>query len=353
MANKLKNLHLTKKQVLKSIYRVFLVIIGTFVLAFGTGAFLVPFNLITGGVSGLGILLKEICLTVDIWSYIICWSLFVVGFLTLGVKFTLSTLISTIFYPIFLSIIVRTGISVYFANLLYGKDVASIVNGVVQISPAALGEIDTGKLLIIGLFGGSFVGIGCGITFIGGGSTGGLDIIAFILKKYLNFNVSVTTLIIDTLIIIVGLIVDLVSGGATASNKFIGGLIGIVGAFSCSIAIECIYNGLETSYICDIITSKPEEINNYVKEKLDRTTTIFKVVGGYSQEEKTMLRLVFLKREYSQIKDALAKIDPNAFITFSKAKLVTGEGFEQNETRDSSFISNLIKKNKKQKKDGK
>lgn len=286
MANKLKNLHLTKKQVLKSIYRVFLVLIGTFVLAFGTGAFLVPFNLITGGVSGLGILLKEICLTVDIWSYIICWSLFVVGFLTLGVKFTLSTLISTIFYPIFLSIIVRTGISVYFANLLYGKDVASIVNGVVQISPAALGEIDTGKLLIIGLFGGSFVGIGCGITFIGGGSTGGLDIIAFVLKKYLNFNVSVTTLIIDTLIIIVGLIVDLASGGAAASNKFIGGLIGIVGAFSCAIAIEYIYNGLETSYICDIITSKPEEINNYVKEKLDRTTTIFKVVGGYSQEEK-------------------------------------------------------------------
>lgn len=353
MANKLKNLHLTKKQVIKSIYRVFLVLIGTFVLAFGTGAFLVPFNLITGGVSGLGILLKEICLTVDIWSYIICWSLFVVGFLTLGVKFTLSTLISTIFYPIFLSIIVRTGISVYFANLLYGKDVASIVNGVVQISPAALGEIDTGKLLIIGLFGGSFVGIGCGITFIGGGSTGGLDIIAFVLKKYLNFNVSVTTLIIDTLIIIIGLIVDLASGGATASNKFIGGLIGIVGAFSCAIAIEYIYNGLETSYICDIITSKPEEINDYVKEKLDRTTTIFKVVGGYSQEEKTMLRLVFSKREYSQIKDALAKIDPNAFITFSKAKLVTGEGFEQNETRDSSFISNLIKKNKKEKKDGK
>ncbi len=353
MANRLKNLHLTKKQVLKSIYRVFLVLIGTFVLAFGTGAFLVPFNLITGGVSGLGILLKEICLTVDIWSYIICWSLFVVGFLTLGVKFTLSTLISTIFYPIFLSIIVRTGISVYFANLLYGKDVASIVNGVVQISPVALGEIDTGKLLIIGLFGGSFVGIGCGITFIGGGSTGGLDIIAFVLKKYFNFNVSITTLIIDTLIIIVGLIVDLASGGAATSNKFMGGLIGIVGAFSCAIAIEYIYNGLETSYICDIITIKPEEINNYVKEKLDRTTTIFKVVGGYSQEEKTMLRLVFSKREYSQIKDALAKIDPNAFITFSKAKLVTGEGFEQNETRDSSFISNLIKKNKKQKKDGK
>lgn len=70
-------------------------------------------------------------------------------------------------------------------------------------------------------------------------------------------------------------------------------------------------------------------------------------------KKKNNVKISFFKREYSQIKDALAKIDPNAFITFSKAKLVTGEGFEQNETRDSSFISNLIKKNKKQKKDGK
>ena len=353
MVSKIKNLHLTKRQILKTIFRVFLVLVGTFVLAFGTGAFLVPFNLITGGVSGLGILLKEICLTVDIWSYIICWSLFVIGFLTLGIKFTLSTLISTIFYPIFLSIIVRTGISVYFANLLYGEDVAKIVNGVVQISAADLKEIETGRLLIIGLFGGSFVGIGCGITFIGGGSTGGLDIIAFILKKYLNFNVSTTTLIIDTLIIVVGLIIDLLSGGTSAPSEFMSGLIGIVGAFSCAMAIEYIYNGLETSYVCDIITTKPEEINAYVQEKLERTTTIFKVVGGYSKEDKTMLRLVFSKREYSQIKDALAKIDPDAFITFSKAKLVTGEGFEQNETRDSSFISSLIKKTQKKDKNGK
>ena len=354
MFKKLKEKKITKKQVLKSIYRVFLVLIGTFILAFGTGVFLVPFNIITGGVSGLGILLKNICLTVDIWSYIICWSLFLIGFLLLGIKFTLSTLISTIFYPVFLSIIIRTDFSLYFVNLLAGQEnAASIVNGVITISNSFLGTMDIGRLLIIGLFGGALVGVGCGITFIGGGSTGGLDIVAFIFKKYFNFNVSLVTLLMDTTIIIVGLVVDLVKNDALVFTKFMVGLVGIVGAFSCAFAIEFIYNGLETSYVCDIITKEPDKINEYVQVKLERTTTIFKVVGAYSKEEKTMLRLVFSRREYSQIKDALAKIDPDAFITFTKAKLVTGEGFERNETRDSSFISDMIKKSKEKKRDGK
>ncbi len=350
----LKEKRITKRQVFKFIYRLFLVLLGTFILAFGTGIFLVPFDINTGGVSGLGLLLKELCFTVDIWSYIICWSLFLIGFFLLGIKFTLSTLISTIFYPVFLSLIIRTNFSVYFVNLLAGQEnAASLVNGVITISNTILENMDIGRLLIIGLFGGAFVGIGCGVTFIGGGSTGGLDILAFIFKRYFNFNVSLVTLLMDTSIIIIGLVVNLATNNAMVYIKFIVSLIGIIGAFSCAFAIEFIYNGLETSYVCDIITTEPDKINEYVQTKLERTTTIFKVVGAYSKEEKTMLRLVFSKREYSQIKDALAKIDPNAFITFTKAKLVTGEGFERNETRDSSFISDVVKKAKEKKRDGK
>lgn len=342
-----------KKRVLHTIFNLLLVLLGTFILAFGTGIFLVPFNINTGGVAGLSIVLSKTGIPVDIWSYIICWSLFIISFFILGYKFTLSTLLSTIFYPIFLSIILRTSFSFNIVNLLSGAsnelEFAVLNNGVIYLDPAFLETLNAGRLLLISLFGGLLVGLGCGITFIGNGSTGGLDIIVFILKKYLNVNVSITTFAIDGSIILIGMIIDLVS---TGGDFFITSLVGIVGAISCALAIEIVYNGLETSFICDIITSKSEEINAYVQKELERTVTIFKVVGGYSKEEKTMIRLVFSKREYTKIKDAIAKIDPDAFITFSKAKLVTGEGFSKNESSNKNLISD-IKKLKNRKKDGK
>ncbi len=346
MIKLLKKLNPKKRQVLHTIFKIFLVLLGTFILAFGTGVFLVPFNIITGGVSGISILLGRLnILSVDIWSYIICWSLFIVGFFVLGLKFSLSTLISTIFYPIFLTILLRIGLGEACLSLLCPKNGIVYINGNLSVLPTTIQSLGTGNLLIISLFGGIFVGLGCGITFIGEGSTGGLDILCFIFKKFFNFSVSVTSFILDASVILIGIIVDIVNGGT--STTFMASLIGIIGAFSCAMAIQYIYNGLESSYVCDIITSKPDEVNDYVQKELERTTTYFKIVGGYSKEEKTMIRLVFSKREYTTIKDALSKIDPEAFITFTKAKLVTGEGFENNENSKDLAINSLIKKAKK------
>lgn len=346
MASFINKLNPKKRLVLHTIFKIFLVLLGTFILAFGTGIFLVPFNIITGGVSGISILLGKLnILSVDIWSYIICWSLFIVGFFILGIKFSLSTLISTVFYPIFLSILLRSGIGESCLSLLCPKEGITYVNGNLSVLPSTIESLGSGNLLIIALFGGIFVGVGCGITFIGEGSTGGLDILCFIFKKFFNFSVSVTSFILDSLVILIGIIVDIANHGNC--NTFIASLIGIMGAFSCAVAIQYIYNGLESSYVCDIITSKPDEINEYVQKELERTTTYFEIVGGYSKENKTMIRLVFAKREYTTIKDALGKIDPNAFITFTKAKLVTGEGFQNNENSKDLAIFSMFKKRRK------
>ena len=95
--NKIKNEK--TKNILKRIYHLLLVLIGTFILAFANAFFLVPFNIISGGISGIGIIFSELgILTVDIWQYILCWGLFLIGSLILGFKFTLNTLLSTIFY---------------------------------------------------------------------------------------------------------------------------------------------------------------------------------------------------------------------------------------------------------------
>ena len=88
MANIIKKLNPKMRRVLHTIFKVILVLLGTFILAFGTGIFLVPFNIITGGVSGIAILLGKLNIfSVDIWTYIICWSLFIIGFFVLGLDF--------------------------------------------------------------------------------------------------------------------------------------------------------------------------------------------------------------------------------------------------------------------------
>jgi uncharacterized membrane-anchored protein YitT (DUF2179 family) len=221
------------------------------------------------------------------------------------------------------------------------------INGVIQYVGTGL---DAGSYLLFGIFGGAFVGIGCGITFIGGGSTGGFDILSFIVNKFFGTNVSVNSFFFDAVVVIAGIIVDIVSNDST---KFIGGLVGIVSALVCSVAIEFVYNGLNVAYICDVITSKPDEVTKYVNEKLDRTTTIIDVVGGYSKENKKLVRIVCLRREYLKIKDEMAGIDPTAFMTFSQSKKVSGEGFSKNEKSTNTAASetiNLIKQNKAKRK---
>jgi uncharacterized membrane-anchored protein YitT (DUF2179 family) len=333
-----------KKRILHSVFELFVVLLGTFIVSLGTGIFLTPFSIVSGGVSGLAILLSNAgLLSVDIWSYIICWFLFFAGLLILGLKFSLGTLASTIFYPIFVTLILRTGMIDGILNLMAPNATFEYINGVIQyVGPG----LDAGSYLLFGIFGGAFVGIGCGITFIGGGSTGGFDILSFIINKFFGTNVSINSFFLDAAVVIAGIIVDIVSNDST---KFIGALVGIISALVCSVAIEFVYNGFNVAYICDVITSKPDEVTKYVNEKLDRTTTIINVVGGYSKENKKLVRIVCLRREYLKIKDEMAGIDSSAFMTFSLSKKVAGEGFSKNEKSSNTAARetiNLIKKNK-------
>jgi uncharacterized membrane-anchored protein YitT (DUF2179 family) len=345
-----------KKEIAKVAWKTFQVLFGTFLLAFGTAVFLVPFDIVSGGISGIAIILTNLgYLSVDIWSYIFYRGLFVIGLFVLGMKFTLNTLISTVFYPLFMSLILRTNMSVGLVQLLVGdpSNVVSIVDGVINVATPLT---EAGRLLIIALFGGALVGVGCGITFIGGGSTGGVDIISFTVNKYTGLDVSIMTFIVDFSVIIIGIIVDLTSNG-DHSASFLASLVGIISSLTCSVAIEYVYNRKISSYVCDVITSKTKEINDFVRNELDRSTTIFDVTGGYTSQDKKMVRIVFSKREYIKVKDAIAHIDPSAFMMFYQAKFVGGEGFNKNipSTSNSlSYVNNFLKEKKEdEKKNGK
>lgn len=336
-----------KENLLKNLKNLFLLLAGTFVLSLGSGFLLIPFQIVSGGITGITILTSDF-IPPDVMSFILSWALFIIGFIVLGFKFTVSSLISTIFYPVFLSLIMRTGVLEPFLDVLIPGDVPIIVENGIIMNLDAL-NVDIGLLLIIGILGGAFTGVGCSLTFHAGGSTGGLDILTFIISKFTGVKESIPFFCLDGTIVVSGIIVNIVSGD---NSHLITGIIGIIAAFITSMLIEVIYSGNTSAYMVDIISEKPEEILDFILHDLKRSATIFEVTGGYTKEKRVMIRVCFSRREYVKIKNGIAGIDKKAFCTFSQTLFVGGEGFDSIKTSEFESFKyikkiNKITKNKK------
>lgn len=304
----------------------FLVILGTFLLAFGTVIFLTKCELVSGGLSGIGILVQHQFPDIILYDYVVSGLtviFWIIGLIFLGKDFAIKTGISSLAY---------IGFTFLFNRVEAFNTLAFEITGITQ-----MGQIPaTGNMILCGLFGGIFIGAGCAITFIGGGSTGGVDVITMMAEKFLNIKASITSFVIDAVVIIVGLIV---------MRMPVQGLCGILSSFFSAILIEGIYIRFQTSYQVDIISEKWEEISRYVQDEMGRGATIIPIKGGYKGDDRVMLRVVFSKNEYEQIREYIAKVDSNAFVTFTQTNAVFGEGFK----RHFNLLRSRRKKSKNQK----
>lgn len=282
----------------------FLIIIGSFILAIGTGIFLSRLSIVAGGLSGIGIIIQHYVdfqiLDIVVWAgTAILW---IVGFFTIGKEFSFRTLLSSISYPGFLTLVLRVN---YFQN----------------IAEQVAGDGGPGNILICGLFAGIFIGAGVALTFLGKGSTGGVDTLVFLFAKKTKLKESAWSFIIDGSIIVLSMIL--------VPNQWINSLVGILSAFITAMMIEFIYNANQSSYQIDIISSKWEDISRYAQDELGRGATIIPVKGGYRQEDRIMLRVVLEKRQVEALRKYIAEVDPKAFVTYSQTKAVYGEGFKE------------------------
>ena len=315
MSEKIKDLFrfdFSKQNIIRFLKNSLLVILGSFLIALGTAIFVIPFDLVTGGVSGIGIILNKLIpvewLTVDVWVTILTWVFFFVGLFFLGKNFALQTLIATIFYPFFL------------LGLSKMAD-PNVLNGYFALNgPRYAEQFGQMVLPIASIFGGLFVGAGCAFTFLGGGSSGGADVISFILVKYVFKKTKTSTLffIVDATIIF---------GGAFIMKNMVVSLLGIITAFLTAIVIDKIFLGGSQAFVAFIVSDKYEEINDAVIHKLDRTTTIIEATGGYSKQGKQLLMLTFSIREYSTVQSIINTVDKFAFMTISRAHEINGEGW--------------------------
>ncbi len=297
---------ITREELILQLKNLGLVLIGTLVLAFGCAIFVVPFNLISGGVTGLSIIVDHIigsAIPIDLVIAIITWGLFFLGLFFLGWDFAIKTLASTIVYPIAISA---------FMHLV----TPDVLDGVFYLQGSAHADI---ALIISALFGGLCVGTGCALTFMGGGSTGGVDIIAFIICKYFKrWKSSTVIFIIDATTVILGLFVI---------KDLILTLLGIISAWIAATVIDKIFIGSEKAFTAQIVTPKFEEMNLAIREEVRRTTTMFVAYGGYSREAKTVLSVTFTMRQYADLMNVIKRIDPKAFVSISRAHEINGEGF--------------------------
>lgn len=326
----------TKKEWSVLILKILIVILGTFLVALGNVAFLVPLDINAGGLNGIAIIARFFTqdnykvlvynLVVDILAVI----LWLVGLIFIGKDFAIKTLVATISFPA--------------ANWLFTAcpGVADGLNYLGELLKMAGNGPTAGNFLLAGIFGGVFVGVGVAITFVGGGSTGGVDILTFLMEKYMRIKQSVASFIIDGVIVTVGLVILLPKD----SEFLLPCLSGIISAFMSAIIIEVIFIGSQTSYQVDIISDKWEEISKLVQDEIGRGTTTIPAKGGFHGDERIILRVVFSKHEYNKIRSLIAKIDPKAFVTYTQTNAVFGEGFK------AHLNKNLFTENRKEKKDG-
>ena len=140
------------------------------------------------------------------------------------------------------------------------------------------------------------------------------------LAKYVGIKESISSFLIDALVIVVGM---------ASMQMWVPALCGILSSFVTAVLIEIVYIRNQTAYQVDIISEHWEEISKYAQDELERGATIIRAEGGYKGDERVILRVVFDKTQYEKIRQFIAKTDPNAFVTFTQTNAVFGEGFKK------------------------
>ncbi|MCH3908828.1 MAG: YitT family protein [Bacilli bacterium] len=310
----MKRLKIDKKKFYEEAKNISLVLAGCFVLALADALFIVPCNIVNGGVDSLGVIVNyflEPIFNFNFTDIVIMGSqliLWLIGLAFLGKKFSFHTLLGTIAFPLFYSLLLRINLlDLIGLSEMYAKNT----------NPD--GSLSLSLLMMAGLFGGLLSGAGVALSYLGDGSTGGFDVVSFIIARYSDMKEDLSGLIMDTSLILIGLI---------SMRNWELALSGILSAFVCAFAIQFIYIYSNSFVIADILTDKEDLVLDFIHEKMGHGTTLIDAEGGYSRTKRKLIRVVIYRVEINDLKDFIASVDQDAFVGFTAAKAVNGNGFE-------------------------
>ena len=310
-----------KKPLLIKILKYSLVVLGSIFVAFGNTVFLTPLDINAGGLNGIGIILMNFAsesskmIVYNIVIYALSIILWFVGFFLISKDFAIKTLVSTIVFPFATSL---------FTIIPGTKDFAANITNILLSYGS---EPTIGTYLLFAMVGGVLVGFGVAITFMGGGSTGGVDVLTFIFEKFLRIKQSIGSFIVDGLVVTLGLCILC---PVDAQKYLLPCFAGVLSITISALMIDIIYVAFLTVYQVDVISSQWEKISKYAQDKIGRGATIIYAKGGYQGDERVMVRIVLSKIQYEDLRAFISEVDPSAFITITTTKAVFGEGFKPN-----------------------
>lgn len=268
----------------------FFIVIGCFLAAIGTGSFLLPNQLSSGGFAGIATIVYYFY-EINMATIIIALNipLFIIGFFKLGSKFILKTVFATFLYSVMID---------YFEPkplIIEDKFLASI-------------------------YGGIFIGIGLALVLKANTSTGGTDLIAHIAQNYkINLKMSTIITLVDAIVIISNLL---------AFKNLEIGLYSVIAIYIIGKMIDIVFEGINFCKIIYIISDKYDELVEIINVQIKRGATGLYGKGSYTHKNKMVIMCVSKRNDIEKIKMISKKIDPESFIIVTDAREVYGLGFK-------------------------
>lgn len=270
-----------------------LLLVGILIYDIGTHAFVEPAQVAPGGAIGVALLVNHLTnLPIGMMTMATNIPLLILAWFYLSRRFAVTTAVTTALSSLVLDVLV-----------------------------APLCPVYTGDRFLCSLYGGVVIGVGMALIFLAGTTTGGSDILGYLLqKKRPQMSIGRALLLVDGIVLVVSIFVF---GNIDAA------LFGLVTLFAQTKVIDGIIYGGEVSTMATVVTKKPEAIAERVIVDLDRSATLLKAQGAYSKEDTTLLLCTVRKSQFPRLKRIIYEVDPDAFMMATETSEVLGFGFKE------------------------
>lgn len=275
----------------KYMFEIFLIAVGAFTMAIGTSLLLLPNKLSSGGFAGIA----------TITYYLFNWSMgtvivllnipfFIIAFIRIGKEFVIKSIVGTVMLSLFIDLLDK-------------------------IQPL------TNDRLLACIYGGILLGVGTSLILRASASTGGSDMVSYIIKSFKpGLSTSNLIVIFDFIVITLNVI---------CFKQLEIGLYSAISIYLMGKVIDIIFEGIDFSKMMFIISDKYIEISDEIGRKISRGTTGIYSKGMYTNKEKTMLMCIASRGEVIKIRQIANKVDPKSFIVISNVREVYGKGFKK------------------------
>lgn len=274
----------------KYIYEIFQIAVGTFIMAIGTSLFLLPNKLSSGGFAGIA----------TITYYLFNWNM--------------GTVILLINIPFFILAFIRIGKEFVFKSIIGTAFLSYFIDYLDKIKPL------TNDKFLACIYGGIIIGIGTSIVLKAEGSTGGSDLVSYIIKSFKP------GLLTSNLIVMFDFIVVLLN--VICFKELEIGLYSAISIYLMGKIIDIVFEGIGFSKMVFIISKDYNEISNEIGSKVTRGVTGIYSKGMYTDKEKMMLMCIASRNEIIRIRQIANQIDSRAFIVITNVREVYGKGFK-------------------------